>query len=127
MIYADTDFFLAIMKESDWLKAPANCILKKYQNRMAISPIALTELLLLAARYELDPKQLLVDVLEIAELHGATPEVYLLAAHFMAEEGVGVFDALHAAVCSFDRAQIISSDKIFDRLGIERIGLGGNE
>ncbi len=121
MIYADTDFFVALLKPSDWLKKAAERILNEHPGQIWTSPTTLTELLLLAAEFKLDPERLLVDVLEIAGLRGGDANVFFVAAGFMKEQGVGVFDALHAAHCG--DSVIISSDKMFDRLGLRRIRL----
>jgi hypothetical protein len=40
LIYADTDFFLALLKESDWLKGSAERLLQQYSRRICISPAA---------------------------------------------------------------------------------------
>ena len=122
MIYADTDFFLALMKESDWLKQSAEHLLEKHRGQIWTSPITLIELLLVAAEYTLDTERLLVDVLEIAKLEGGEARHYLMAAGLIKEHKVGVFDALHATFC--EDSKIISSDKVFDRLGLERVRLG---
>lgn len=45
----------------------------------------------------------------------------LLAAHYIKQKKINVFDALHAAYAQFD--EIISSDHIFDELGLDRIKL----
>ncbi len=121
MIYADTDFFLALLKPTDWLKQRATRLLEKYRGQIRTSAATMIELLLLAAQYELDPERLLVDSLDIAQLEGSEPNAFLLAAHIMKKEGVGVFDSLHAAHCG--DAEMISSDKVFDRLGLKRIPL----
>ena len=60
-------------------------------------------------------------MLEIAELRDGDANVFFVAAGFMKEHGVGVFDSLHAAHCG--DGKIISSDRVFDRLGIKRIRL----
>ena len=121
MIYADTDFFLALLKPTDWLKQRATRLLEKYSGQIRTSAATMTELLLLAAEYDLDPERLLVDSLGIAHLDGAEPNAFLLAAHYMKEKNVGVFDSLHAAHCG--DSEMISSDKVFDRLGLKRIPL----
>ena len=74
----------------------------------------------------LDPRRLLVDTLKIAELRGGDPQVFLVAAHYVKERDVGVFDAIHAAFCG-RTSPMISSDKVFDRLGLERVALEGDE
>ncbi|WP_456398062.1 PIN domain-containing protein [Palaeococcus sp. (in: euryarchaeotes)] len=55
MIYADTDFFLALLKPDDWLKENARKILEKYRGDITTSDATFIELLLLAERYGLDP------------------------------------------------------------------------
>lgn len=121
MIYADTDFFLALLKPKDWLQRAAQGVLQENKGHIRTSPATLIELLLLASEFRLDPERLLLNTLEIAELRDGDPRVFLLAAHYMKEKGVGVFDSLHAAFCGV--SEIISSDKVFDRLGLKRIPL----
>ena len=121
MIYADTDFFAALLKDDDWLKDRARTLYQKYKGQIWTSPITLIELLLLADEFKLDPERLLVDAVSIAKLRGGDPHVFLLAAHHMKEKKSRAFDSLHAAFCGDDR--IISSDKVFDKLGLRRIRL----
>ena len=125
MIYADTDFFLALLKDSDWLKTPALKLLDEHRGKLWTSPATMIELLLLAAEFNLDPHRLLVDALSLAELKGGEADVFLAAAAYMQEHQSGVFDSLHAAYCGTG-SKIISSDRVFDKLGLERIGLGSN-
>ena len=121
MIYADTDFFLAMLKGSDWLKRGAKRLLRKHRGQLWTSEVTLTELLLLAKEFSLDPRRLLVDAMAIARVDDRIGRLYLTAANVIKQQGVGVFDALHAAYCGHD--QILSSDKVFDRLGLDRIAL----
>lgn len=121
MIYADTDFFVALLKKSDWLKSGAERLLRQHQGSIWTSPATLIELLLIAAEFGLDPEELLVDVLRIVELRHADANVFLVAASYIKQHNVNVFDAVHAAYCG--SSKIISSDRVFDRLGLERIGL----
>lgn len=96
---------------------------KQYKGQLWTSPATLIELLLLAAEFKMDPQRLLVDVMALAELRGGEPDAFLMAASYMMAEGSHVFDSLHAAFCGTD-CQMISSDKVFDRLGLNRIPLG---
>ena len=80
------------------------------------------ELLLLSAELQIDPKRLLVDAFQISELRGGEAKPFLVAAHYIKEKRVNVFDALHAAFCGREHP-IISSDRVFDRMGLERIPL----
>ena len=90
---------------------------------MWTSTTTLIELLLLAKVKDLDPIDVLIDALAIAQLRGGESQLYLLAAHYIKKDNVGVFDSLHAAWCGRD-CKILSSDKVFDRLGLDRIPLG---
>jgi predicted nucleic acid-binding protein len=83
MIYADTDFFLALLKKDDWLKDRAEDIYRKNKRRIWTSPVTIIEMLLLAEEYKLDPERVVVDILEIAEVKGVDINILLLASHLM--------------------------------------------
>ena len=91
MIYADTDFFMALLKKSDWLKEPAERLLAKYQGQIGISSTTLTEALLIAGGLNLDPERAMMDILTIAQLQGADYRIYLQAARYMKYKKVNVF------------------------------------
>ena len=117
MVYADTDFFLALLKPNDWLKENARRLYEEYKGRITTSEATFLELLILSKKFGLDPVRLLSAVMAIIEEEN---EDYLRAAYYMKEHGLNPFDAVHAAKCG---GTIISSDKAFDRLGIRRIKL----
>ncbi|EEB73921.1 type II toxin-antitoxin system VapC family toxin [Thermococcus sp. AM4] len=117
MVYADTDFFLALLKPNDWLKENARKLYEKYKGRITTSEATFLELLILSKRFNLDPLRLLAAVMAIIEEEN---EDYLRAAYYMKEHNLNPFDAVHAAKCG---GVIISSDKAFDKLGIKRIKL----
>ena len=117
MIYADTDFFLALLKPKDWLKEGAKKLLEKYKGEITTSVITFVELMLLAKRYELDPIELTSSVMALCNIDD---ERLLRAAICIKEHNINVFDAFHAAYCG---DTIISSDTIFEKLGIKRIRL----
>lgn len=122
MPYADTDFFLALLKESDWLRDRALRIYHKNKGNITTSVTTVIELLLLAERLSIDPERLLAGAFEIApNIRGITINTALVAAHYIKDKGLNVFDAFHAAYC--ENNPIISSDHIFDTIGIERIKL----
>ena len=116
MIYADTDFFLALLKPADRLKDKVKKILEKNRDNITTSEVTFIELMLLAKRYSLDHIRIVTDVMKIC---GIEDQTYLKAAMYIAD-GVGVFDAFHAAHC---KEEIISSDSVYDRLGFKRIRL----
>ncbi len=116
-MYADTDFFLALLKGSDWLKANALKLLNKHRGNIHTSETTYVELMLLSQKYHLDPIKVVTDVMEITKTDDVT---YLKAAHYIKENRVGIFDAFHAAHAG---SEIISSDGVYDRLGIRRVRL----
>lgn len=121
MPYADSDFFIALLKEEDWLGARAKEILGQYKGSIRTSHWAVVEMLMLAKKYNLDPENLVFRIRQIAAIEGDFAAL-LGVAHLMKERGMNVFDALHAISCGHDI--IISSDKVFDELGLRRIRLG---
>ncbi|HLC67237.1 MAG TPA: PIN domain-containing protein [Candidatus Nanoarchaeia archaeon] len=120
-VYADTDFFLALLKNDDWLKSAASKIYQKYKGNICTSSATFLELFLVAKRLGMDIKQIAVTALEFAELTNGDANSVLLAAHYIQEKNVNVFDAFHAAY-AYDLS-IVSSDHIFDRIGMRRIAL----
>jgi predicted nucleic acid-binding protein len=121
--YADTDFFLALIKEKDWLKSKVEKLLEQHKGRLWTSMVTIAEMMLLAEGFRLDPERIVVDVAQLAEVRGVDIRLLLLAAHFMKEYGLRTFDSLHAAFCQGD--EILSSDKVFERVGLSRIPLEG--
>lgn len=120
-MYADTDFFLALLKEKDWLKENAEKILEGHKGSIWTSIVTVTELFLIAKKYNLDPIALCSSLLSICEVKGAESDLLLRAAHYM-KKGLGVFDAFHASY-AFD-GEIVSSDKVFDSIkSLKRVRL----
>lgn len=116
MIYADTDFFLALFKKDDRLKGNAARVLNEFKGQITTSEPTFIELAFMAKRYNMNLTRLVSDVMEIC---GISDTTYLKAAYFI-EQGVGVVDAFQAA---HSEKQIISSDAVYDELGLERIKL----
>lgn len=111
MIYADTDFFIALVKDNDWLQEQAATIAAEYEGEIYTSRATLLELLLISERFEFDRMEALSYTLEIA----AVPEdetVLFQAADYMEQHGLTAFDAYHLAYA--DHNPIISSDTAFD-------------
>jgi predicted nucleic acid-binding protein len=120
MVYADTDFFFALLKPTDWLKTNAESIYAQHKDEIHTSEVTFIELLLLAKKFDLPAIQLTAAAMKISNFE----ETYPLKAAKYIEEGVGVFDAFHAAHCE---GKILSSDHIFDTIGLERIKLEENQ
>lgn len=120
-MYADTDFFLALMKDKDWLKKRAKELYNANKDQLFTSGITLVELLLLASKYELDPERVITDCIQLVEdIKGLQPKKALLAAHYMKEKNLSVFDALHG---TYAEDKIISSDEMYEKIGLTRIKL----
>ena len=80
----------------------------------------MVELALVSVRKGIPVENMIPSVLSIAELRGSSKQSALFAAHLIDHEGVRVFDSFHASLCE---GEIISSDHIYDKLGIKRVGL----
>ena len=120
MTYADTDFFLALLKPTDWLRENARRILEKEHGRIYTSETTYIELMLLAKRYKLDPVRIAIDVMAICnEKNGK----YQAAAELITQN-VGVFDSFHVV---HSNGKIISSDKVYRKSGIEQIDLADED
>lgn len=120
MPYADTDFFIAIMRDDDRLNPTAKSVFLKYKGSIWTSIDVVIELILVAKRSNaLIPAERLVrDLMGLAKVEGVDTSLILIAASYIDKHGVSIFDAFHAASC---RGSIISSDHIYDNLKIERI------
>ena len=116
MVYADTDFFLALLKERDWLKEKALKLLEEYKGQITTSIATYIELMLLSKKYGLDPVRTSVSVMEITREF----DIRVLRAAVLVAQGMGVFDAFHAA---FSGGEIISSDHVFEEFGYRRVKL----
>ena len=118
MIYADTDFFIALVKDDDWLQQRATTIATEHEGEIYTSRATLLEILMISDRFEFDRMEALSYVLEIASV--AEDETVLFqAADFMEQFGLTAFDAYQLAYADHD--PIISSDNSFDHVIDARI------
>jgi len=122
MPYADSNFFLALIKKQDWLNENAEKLLKHYKDKIWTSMWTIIEILMLVEKFDLDPESVVNSIKQLAKIDGDT-DLLLSVAHLMKEEKMGVFDALHTVSCGNDL--IISSDSVFDKIGLRRIKLEG--
>ncbi len=124
-MYAETDFFLALLKPKDWLKNNAEKIYREHKDEIWTSTHTLTELMLLAYRDGMDPLKMVERASNLVEVR--EPQIgiagYLSACYMMKKYGATPFDALHAVYCGGDA--IISSDKKYDAIGLKRVKLEG--
>ena len=118
MIYADTDFFVALVKDDNWLQGRAEAIARDHEGDIYTSRATLLELLMISERFEFDRMEALSYALEIASV----PEdesVLFQAADYMDQDGLTAFDAYHVASAGDDT--IVSSDTSFDEVTDERL------
>jgi predicted nucleic acid-binding protein len=124
MIYADTDFFIALVKDDDWLQERAATIAAENEGEIYTSRATLLELLLISDRFEFDRLEALSYALEIAEV-SEDESVLFQAADYMEQYGLTAFDAYHVAYA--DQDPIGSSDNSFDEIADERIRIEAGE
>lgn len=120
MIYADTDFFIALVKDDDWLQERAVAIATEHEGDIYTSRATLLELLMISDRFEFDRMEALSYALEIASV-SSDETVLFQAADYMDQYGLTAFDAYHVAYADHD--PIISSDKSFDDVTAKRISI----
>jgi predicted nucleic acid-binding protein len=118
MPYADSDFFIALLKPGDRLYRPAVEIYEKYKGHIYTSLAAVMEVMIVGKRVNIDPEALLAGTTSIARVYDVDEIKLARAARLMKYDGFGIFDAFHAAFCD---GEIISSDHVYDRAGIRRI------
>jgi len=122
MVYADTDFFVALVKDDDWLQENAVKILEENEGEIETSLPTFIELCFLAEDYDWDLERAVTNILQIAEVDFQENVVYQALEYI--DQGLNVLDAFQLAK---SKGSIISSDKEFDKIDVERIYLEGRE
>ncbi|AOW80065.1 hypothetical protein HTSR_0880 [Halodesulfurarchaeum formicicum] len=120
MIYADTDFFIALVKDDDWLQSRAAEIAREYEGEIYTSRSTLLELLVISDRFEFDRLAALSYALDIAHVE-EDESVLFRAADYMDQHGLTAFDAYHVAYADSD--PIVSSDKQIEAVTDRRIAI----
>jgi len=118
---ADTDFLLALVKDTDWLKDKAIRLLKEHKKKIRTSVSVMIELALICKRLNIGILETFANIFEIINVDEKTYEVSMRAALFIEKYKLNVFDAFHAAFCTDN--EIISSDSVYEKVGIKRISL----
>ena len=120
-MFADTDFILAIIKESDWLKERVGIILREYKGKITTSISVMLEVAIVCKRLNMNIIEVYTNTFKIIEVNSKDYSICLKAAVYIEEDGLNVFDAFHAASSSDNI--IISSDSVYDKIGIKRLKL----
>lgn len=118
-MYADLDFWLALVKDEDWLGTRALRLLESYRGELEVSRVTFIELCLIEERFAFERERAITAILELAAYDGDVDQLYQASAYI--DRGMNTFDAFHAACAG---GAIISSDGIYDEVsGIERVPL----
>ncbi|RLM94443.1 type II toxin-antitoxin system VapC family toxin [Halobellus sp. Atlit-38R] len=122
-MYADLDFWLALLKEDDWLADRAELLLDEYEGELEVTLTTFIELFLVEERFSFDRERAVTAILELAAYDGDPNVVYQASENI--EDGLNTFDAFHAALSG---GAIISSDQAYDGLSsVNRIRLDPDE
>lgn len=128
-MYADSDFFFALLKKEDWLKKRAETLFHSKQKEIWTSVATMIELLYKGSMTKLNITEAFFSLQNLVPIVPLTREHLITAAQLRTlQPNLGVMDGIHAAVAqSIGEKSIISSDKIFEQLGFDRISLEKEE
>ncbi len=120
-MFADTDFLLALLKNSDWLKKNALRILKENKGKILTSVSVMIEIALVCKRLKINTLDAFANIFEFVVVNEETYSICMQAAVYIEKYNLNVFDSFNAAFCGNDK--IISSDLAYEIIGLERIKL----
>ena len=106
------------MNSNDPLHTESQKLYNKYKGNLEASLLTIAELLFGCEKRGLDAEIIVSSIFQIAHISGITLEQALRAAHYINKKHLSAIDALHASLSNFE---IISSDKDFDKIDVERI------
>jgi predicted nucleic acid-binding protein len=118
--YADTDLFLALLKDSDWLKEKAKKIYEENKDSIYVSPFTVAELMVVCIREDVPLRETIFQISRIAGFTYIRWEVFFNAVEYI-EEGASIFNSLLMALVKrseinfLGENKIISSDKIYKK------------
>ncbi|MFP8954627.1 PIN domain-containing protein (plasmid) [Natrialbaceae archaeon A-arb3/5] len=119
-MYVETDFLLALAKDSEWLKAEAEAALEEHDD-ISTSILAYAELLYLVEDYEIDRVRAVSNLLSLVPVQPERHEQAILkAVQYQEEYGMTNFDSLHAGMVDTWRTPVLGSEQAYDQLEIER-------
>lgn len=120
-VYVESDFLIALVKESDWLQAEAENALAEHD--VETSPFAYLEILLARERYEFDYVPLIANLLELVPVRDDEEHQTVLKAVNYYADGMTPFDAFHAATAETREQAVLSSEQDYDEIDVERLPL----
>lgn len=119
--YVETDFLLALIKDSDWLQEPAENALEEHD--VVTSSYAYLELLLIRERHEFEYVTLFSNMLDIVPVETDAERQIVLKGVQYFEQGMTAFDSFHAATAETRGHPILGSDKAYEEVDPKRISL----
>ena len=120
-VYVETDFLLALVKDSDWLQGSVEEALDEYE--VETSLFSYLELLLARERYEFDYVPLVANLLELVPVQDEEEKQVVLKAVNYYDEGMTSFDAFHAATTETRGMNVLSSEKDYEDIEVARVPL----
>ena len=120
-VYVETDFLLALAKDTDWIQESAEAALDEYE--VETSAFSYLELLLARERYKFEYRPLVANLLELVPVRDEEEKQVVLKAVNYYEEGMTPFDAFHAATAETRGMDVLSSENDYDGIEIERAPL----
>ena len=127
-MYVETDFLIALVKDEDWLRTSALRALDEYEE-IHTSILAYAEVLVLlydreTSEYEIDAPRAIANLLELVPIFPeAHEDAVLAAAAFLDDYHLTPFDALHAGIVATGEGAVLSSEKDYSTVGLERFPL----
>jgi len=110
-MYAETDLFLALITDEDWLGEPAETVYREHEDELWTSQFTLIELLMVAYREDRDTERVVTHAAKLVEIRGDVDTV-VAAATYVDDHGFTPFDALHLVESGGDT--IVSSDGAYE-------------
>ena len=120
-VYVETDFLLALAKDSDWLQSSAEDALGEHE--VETSAFSYLELVLARERYEFDYVPLVANLLELVPVRDEQEKQAVLKTVNYYDEGMTAFDAFHAATTETRGMDILSSETGYDDIEVARVPL----
>jgi len=120
-VYVETDFLLALAKDTDWLQQSAETALTEYE--VETSAFSYLELVLARERYEFEYVPLVANLLELVPIRDEEEKQVVLKAVNYYDEGMTPFDAFHAATAETRRMDVLSSEKDYENIEVSRVPL----
>ena len=119
---------VALAKDDDWLQDAAVEALETHDD-VHTSILSDAELLVLffdrdGSAYDVDVPRAVSNLLELVPIEpGEHEEAVLAAAAFLEEYDLAPFDAPHAGVISTGEGRVLSSERVYDEVGLDRTPL----